>query len=68
MSGFVEPYQVDGVWMVPRRAETDDPNGPVGVGFVPLTRDNPQYDDWMEYIRAGDSPGWVEQASQRMTR
>lgn len=46
----VEPFIQDGVVMVPKRAE--GPDGLVGVGYVPLTADDPQYRQWLDYLAA----------------
>jgi hypothetical protein len=47
-----EPYLDNGVVMIPKRAE--GPEGTVGIGWVPLTRDDPQYRQWLDYLSAKD--------------
>lgn len=47
----VEPYIDHGVVMIPKRAE--GPGGDdVGIGWVPLERDDPQYQQWLDYLSA----------------
>ena len=46
----VEPYVDGDVVMIPKRAE--GPEGLVGMGWVPLPRDDPQYRAWIEYLSA----------------
>lgn len=48
----VEPYVDGDVVMIPKRAE--GPEGTVGIGWVPLTPDDPQYQQWLDYLSAKD--------------
>ena len=59
---MTEPFRRDGKWMVPARAE--GPGGLVGIGWVELTEQHPQYDEWVQYL-AGE-PDWAERASKRI--
>lgn len=59
----VEPYRVDGGIMAPKRAEAED--GTVGVGWVLLTRRDPDYAEWDRYLRKtqprGVGKAWLKQ-------
>jgi hypothetical protein len=57
----LEPYRDGDRVMVPMRAE-DPATDTVGVGYVELEVDDPDYGEWVEYLRflEGD---WAERVA-----
>jgi hypothetical protein len=65
---YLEPQRLDdGRIMVPKRAESEDGQS-VGIGWVELTPDDPQYRDWLAYVEALDGPDWARRVSDQVGR
>lgn len=65
---MLEPQRLgDGRILIPKRAESEDGEA-VGLGWVELTEDDPQYDDWMKYIEALDGADWARRVSDQVGR
>lgn len=66
--GNIEPYVDDRgrVW-VPKRAEAETEDV-VGIGWVELTEEDPDYAQWMAYLGELNGPDWARKASDTIAR
>lgn len=62
---FTEPWQHPdtGQWMIPKRV---DDEGVVGFGWVELTPEEPDYQQWVDYIATLTDDSWAEEVDRRV--